>query len=230
MCHRPCSSIGFRALVYGTRGCGFEPAEALGTGSYSATYLHFLPCSSCVGRSIGRVTVSQNRGMLGRDQPDGAKTVLLGSFLTCGFSQPSSDTVPMVLGCFSKFSLFPFGAVQYQCPALAGGTDALGSNPSSYGVRRVRFPHGARAVNNMFSVAGHDIHGISASIVSGFLFLFYSLAGHGSGTLFLGIVGRKKIILTFFPMTGIPFFLSLSGCSGWMSATKVDRGEAGQVS
>lgn len=25
MCHRPCSSIGFRALVYGTRGCGFEP-------------------------------------------------------------------------------------------------------------------------------------------------------------------------------------------------------------
>lgn len=25
MCHRPRSSIGFRALVYGTRGCGFEP-------------------------------------------------------------------------------------------------------------------------------------------------------------------------------------------------------------
>lgn len=27
MCHRPCSSIGFRALVYGTRGCGFEPRQ-----------------------------------------------------------------------------------------------------------------------------------------------------------------------------------------------------------
>lgn len=25
MCHRPRSSIGFRALVYGTGGCGFEP-------------------------------------------------------------------------------------------------------------------------------------------------------------------------------------------------------------
>lgn len=27
MCHRPCSSIGFRALVYGTRGCGFESCQ-----------------------------------------------------------------------------------------------------------------------------------------------------------------------------------------------------------
>lgn len=54
---------------------------------------------------------------------------------------------------------------------------------------------GARAVNNMFSVAGHDIHGISASSsYPVFFFLFYSLAGHGSGTPFLGIVGRKKTI------------------------------------
>lgn len=47
----------------------------------------------------------------------------------------------------------------------------------------------------MFSVAGHDIHGISASSsYPVFFFLFYSLAGHGSGTPFLGIVGRKKTI------------------------------------
>ena len=95
-----------------------------------------------------------------------------------------------------------------------------------YGVR-VRFPHGARAVNNMFSVAGHDIHGISASSsYPVFFFLFYSLAGHGSGTPFLGIVGRKKTIPSHSsPMTGIPFFPLSFGMLRLMSATKVDRGE-----
>ena len=95
-----------------------------------------------------------------------------------------------------------------------------------YGAR-VRFPHGARAVNNMFSVAGHDIHGISASSsYPVFFFLFYSLAGHGSGTPFLGIVGRKKTIPSHSsPMTGIPFFPLSFGMLRLMSATKVDRGE-----
>lgn len=71
----------------------------------------------------------------------------------------------------------------------------------------------------MFSVAGHDIHGISASSsYPVFFFLFYSLAGHGSGTPFLGIVGRKKNNpLTFFPLS--------FGMLRLMSATKVDRGE-----
>lgn len=86
---------------------------------------------------------------------------------------------------------------------------------------------GARAVNNMFSVAGHDIHGISASgSYPVFFFLFYSLAGHGSGTPFLGIVGRKKTIPSHSsPMTGIPFFPLSFGMLRLMSATKVDRGE-----
>lgn len=38
MCHRPRSSIGFRALVYGTRGCGFEPRWG---------HLLFSPSSMC---------------------------------------------------------------------------------------------------------------------------------------------------------------------------------------
>lgn len=59
-----------------------------------------------------------------------------------------------------------------------------------------------------------------------FFFLFYSLAGHGSGTPFLGIVGRKKTIPSHSsPMTGIPFFPLSFGTLRLISATKVDRGE-----
>lgn len=74
----------------------------------------------------------------------------------------------------------------------------------------------------MFSVAGHDIHGISASSsYPVFFFLFYSLAGHGSGTPFLGIVGRKKTIPSHSsPMTGIPFFPLSFGMLRLMSAPR----------
>ena len=48
----------------------------------------------------------------------------------------------------------------------------------------------------------------------------------GSGTPFLGIVGRKKTIPSHSsPMTGIPFFPLSFGMLRLMSATKVDRGE-----
>lgn len=52
MCHRPRSSIGFRALVYGTRGCGFEPRWG---------HLLFSPSSMCkpipVTRGGGRTVL-----------------------------------------------------------------------------------------------------------------------------------------------------------------------------
>lgn len=85
MCHRPCSSIGFRALVYGTRGCGFEPAE--GTRNRKLLrYLSSASCSSCVG-SLTAESRSPKPWDAGSRPARRAKTVLLGSFLTHGFSQ-----------------------------------------------------------------------------------------------------------------------------------------------
>lgn len=139
----------------------------------------------------------------------------------------SSQAIPSqwFWAAFRNFPYFLSEPSSINAP-LAELVDALGSNPSSLRSEG-SIPSWGTSVNNMFSVAGHDIHGISASSsYPVFFFLFYSLAGHGSGTPFLGIVGRKKTIPSHsYPMTGIPFFPLSFGMLRLMSATKVDRGE-----
>ena len=91
MCHRPCSSIGFRALVYGTRGCGFEPRR--GHSEQEATpLLIFGFCSSCVGSLTAECRSPKPVGVRSR-LTRRARTVLFGSLLTHGFVKPN-DTVP----------------------------------------------------------------------------------------------------------------------------------------
>lgn len=61
MCHRPRSSIGFRALVYGTRGCGFEPRR--GHSEQEATPLPTFGFLLHMRRWLnGRVPVSKTGG------------------------------------------------------------------------------------------------------------------------------------------------------------------------
>ena len=219
MCHRPCSSIGFRALVYGTKRLRVRTCR--GHSEQEATrYLSSASCSSCVG-SLTAESRSPKPWDAGSRPARRAKTVLLWLLSHSRIqSNQAADTVPMVLGGFSKFSLFPFPEPSSINAPLAELVDALGPNPSSLRSEGFDSLMGHRAVNNMFPVAGHDIHGISASssypvFFSSSIHWLDTVAGHR----FLGIVGRKKTIPHTLPHDRHSI-LPLSGMLRLMSANE----------
>lgn len=62
MCHRPCSSIGFRALVYGTGGCGFEPHREHEIHTNTSTSLFLRADRWSSGRAVECDCPESSRG------------------------------------------------------------------------------------------------------------------------------------------------------------------------
>ena len=128
MCHRPCSSIGFRALVYGTRGCGFEPRR--GHSEQEATPLLIFGFLLLMRRWLnGRVTVSKTVGCWVETSPtreDGIAWLLSHSRIQSSQAIPSQ----WFWAAFRNFPYFLSEPSSINAP-LAELVDALGSNPSS---------------------------------------------------------------------------------------------------